>query len=58
MNTAQENSTLPPINLMEGDVVIRDQQVCYDIYASDVQITGAQICADVPEGGVGICSVS
>jgi len=40
------------------DQVVRGYQECFDIYSPDVPITEEQICADVPEGGKGVCSVN
>jgi hypothetical protein len=46
------------VDLREGFVTVRNHQECYGIYEAEVKITDAQICADVPEGGVGTCGVS
>ncbi|XP_065347871.1 trypsin-7-like [Cloeon dipterum] len=43
-------------SLLEVDQVVRDYQDCFNIYTPDVNVTTEQICADVPEGGKGICS--
>jgi hypothetical protein len=42
---------------MEVELIVRSYQECYDIYSADVQVTEAQLCADVPEGGKGVCLV-
>jgi hypothetical protein len=55
-NLIQNNGPTSP-SLMEVDLVVRSYQECYDIYSVDVPVTEAQLCADVPEGGKGICLV-
>jgi hypothetical protein len=44
-------------NLLEIELTVRDHEECAGIYAPDVALTDAQICADVPEGGKGVCMV-